>query len=47
MSSAWIISYIGWLVSAGWFVFRIAKRESTHIPMILAWMFVAFMFITN
>lgn len=47
MRIIWIISYIGWLVSAGWFIFRMAKKESTHTPLILAWMFVAFMLITN
>lgn len=47
MSIAWIISYVGWLVSAGWFIFKMARRESAHIPLILVWVFVALMIITN
>lgn len=28
MRIIWIISYIGWLVSAGWFIFRMAKKKA-------------------
>lgn len=32
MSTIWIVSYIGWLLSAGWFVFKIARKESASTP---------------